>query len=121
MAVLKTKLSRLTFYGINEMTNKKENHNGNLKEQAARLQANTTSQQKITTKENKNLKISYSNIQGLNKSNKLGAKMAHILDHLDSEVKIIIDAHTTKHTLNTLRKEYNTEITKYKIEGHLTK
>ena len=47
--------------------------------------------------------------------------MAHILDHLDSKVKIITDAHTTEYTLNNLRKDYKIEIAKYNIEGHPSK
>ena len=47
--------------------------------------------------------------------------MAHILNHLDSEVKIIIATHTTEHTLNNLRKYFKIELAKYNIEGHLSK
>jgi len=46
------------------------------------------------------------NVRGLNKSPILGSKMTHILSHLDTDIKVIVDTHTDKHTLHQLRKEY---------------
>ena len=47
--------------------------------------------------------------------------MNHILDHLDSDIKIIIDAHTTEYTVNNLRKEYKIKLAKYNIVGHYSR
>ena len=47
--------------------------------------------------------------------------MTHILSHLDTDVKVIIDTHTDEHTLNNLRKEYKIEMAKYSIIGNFSK
>ena len=47
--------------------------------------------------------------------------MTHILKHLDSDVKLIIDSHTDNNTLGNLRKDYKTEMAKYEVIGNLTK
>ena len=47
--------------------------------------------------------------------------MAHILYHLDTEIKVIVDTHTTEHTLGQLRKEYKIEIAKYYIIGNCSR
>ena len=67
------------------------------------------------------IKVSSTNIRGLSKSNKLEAKMNHILDHLDSDIKIIIDAHSTENTVNNLRKEFKLKLAKYNITGKYSK
>ena len=74
-------------------------------------------------RENKksSIKISCSNVRGLNKSPKLGSKMTHILSHLDTDVKVIVDTHTDEHTLSNLRKEYKIEMAKYNIIGNFSK
>ena len=52
------------------------------------------------------IKISCSNIRGLNRSSKLGSKITHILNHLDTDIKVIVDTHVDEHTLGQLRKDY---------------
>ena len=47
--------------------------------------------------------------------------MAHILNHLNTNVKIIIDAHTMEQTISNLRKDYKMDMDKYNIEGHYSK
>ena len=47
--------------------------------------------------------------------------MTHILKHLDTDVKVIIDSHTDNNTLGKLRKEYKIEMAKYDIIGNFTK
>ena len=59
------------------------------------------------------IKISCSNVRGLNKSSKLESKMTHILKHLDTDVKVIVDSHTDEFTLGKLRKDYKIEMAKY--------
>ena len=78
---------------------------------------------KLMNSDNKkrSLRISCSNVRGLNKSPKLGSKMTHILNHLDTDIKVIIDSHTDKYTLNKLRKEYKIEMAKYSIIGNFSK
>ena len=64
------------------------------------------------------LEISSSNIRGLNKSQSLGSKMSHILTHLVTEVKILVDTHADENTLGMLRKEYKIGMAKYNIIGN---
>ena len=47
--------------------------------------------------------------------------MTHILKHLDSDVKLIIDSHTDNNTLSDLRKAYKTEMAKYEAIGNFIK
>ena len=47
--------------------------------------------------------------------------MTHILKHLDSDVKLIIDSHTDKNTLSELRKAYKNEMAKYEVTGNFVK
>ena len=61
------------------------------------------------------------NVRGLNKSPKLESKMTHILRHLDTDIKVIIDTHADQNTLGMLRKEYRIELAKYEIIGNFTK
>ena len=63
------------------------------------------------------LKMSSSNIRGLNKSQALGSKMAHILTHLETDVKIMVDTHVDENTLCMLRKEYKFGMAKFNIIG----
>ena len=49
------------------------------------------------------LKISCSNIRGLNNNAKTQIKMQHINQHLDSTIKIVVDAHADN-TIDQLRK-----------------
>ena len=67
------------------------------------------------------LKMSCSNVRGLNKSPKLGSKMAHIMTHLDSDIKIVVDAHMDEKTLGYLKKEYKLELAKYEIISNYSK
>ena len=62
--------------------------------------------------------MSSTNIQGLNKTNKQETKLNHILDHLDSDVKIIIDAHANENIVNNLKKEFKLKLAKYNITGN---
>ena len=45
----------------------------------------------------------------------------HILDHLDSDIKIIIDAHSTENTVNTLKRDYKIKLAKYNIHGNYSR
>ena len=47
--------------------------------------------------------------------------MTHILKHLDTDIKVIIDSHADLNTLANLRKEYRIEMAKYEIIGNFTK
>ena len=47
--------------------------------------------------------------------------MTHILRHLDTDVKVIVDSHTDNNTLGKLRKEYKIEMAKYEIIGNFNK
>ena len=67
------------------------------------------------------IKMSCSNVRGLNKSPTLEFKMTHILKHLDTDVKVIVDTHTNEFTLGKLRKEYKIEMTQYNIIGKFSK
>ena len=66
------------------------------KEKLQDLQANTIQNLHLNERENNkhSFKISCTNIHGLNRSNKLESKNAHILNHLESDINIITDAHT---------------------------
>ena len=74
-------------------------------------------------RENKesSIKISCSNVRGLNKSPKLESKMTHILKHLDTDVMVIVDTHTDKYTLGNLSKGYKIEMAKYNIIGNFSR
>merc|ERR1712239_61397 len=69
----------------------------------------------------KSLKVSSTNIRGLNTASKREAKIHHLIDHLDSNVKIIIDAHATENTVNILKKEFKLKLAKYNITGNYSK
>jgi UDP-N-acetylglucosamine transferase subunit ALG13 len=71
--------------------------------------------------EKQSLKISCTNIREVNKSRILGFKMAHIFNHLDTDVKIIVDSHTSEQTICNLRKDYKIKMAKYNIKGHYYK
>ena len=47
--------------------------------------------------------------------------MAHILTHLDTDIKVIVDSHMDEHTLGQLRKDYKIEMAKYNIIGNFSK
>ena len=47
--------------------------------------------------------------------------MTHILKHLDTDVKVIVDTHTDEFTIGKLRKEYKIEMAKYNIIGNFSK
>ena len=47
--------------------------------------------------------------------------MTHILKHLDTDVKEIVDSHTDEFTLGKLRKEYKIGMAKYNIIGNFSK
>ena len=47
--------------------------------------------------------------------------MTHILSHLDTDIKVVVDTHADKHTLGQLRKEYKIEMAKYNIIGNFSK
>ena len=47
--------------------------------------------------------------------------MAHILYHLDTDIKVIVDTHTTEFPLGQLRKDYKIEMAKYNIIGNFSK
>ena len=65
--------------------------------------------------------MSSTNIRGLNNTNKQETKLNHILDHLDSDVKIIIDAHANENTVNNLKKDFKLKLAKYNITGNYSK
>ena len=69
----------------------------------------------------KSIKISCSNLWGLNSGPKVHFKMMHILSNLDSDIKIVIDSHCDDHTLNLLRKDYKLQMSQYDFNGNLTK
>ena len=50
------------------------------------------------------LKISCSNIRGLNNNARTKMKMQHINQHLDSTIKIVVGWHAGSNTINQLKK-----------------
>ena len=52
------------------------------------------------------IQISCTNILGLNKYHTLGSKMAHIMTHLDTDVKILVATHADENTIGLLRNDY---------------
>ena len=47
--------------------------------------------------------------------------MAHILNHLETDVKILVDTHADENTIGMLRKEYKIDMAKYIIIGNYTR
>ena len=47
--------------------------------------------------------------------------MAHILTHLETDVKILVDTHADENTLGMLRKEYKIDMAKYNIIGNYSR
>ena len=46
--------------------------------------------------------------------------MAHILYNLDTDIKEIVESHTTSHTLGQFRKGYKIIMDKYNINGNFS-
>ena len=57
-------------------------------------------------------------LSGLNPGPKLKFKIQHLLINLDSDIKIIIDAHSNENTINILRKDYKMQMAQYDIDGN---
>ena len=64
------------------------------------------------------IRISCTNIRGLNSIGKLGIKMNHILKHLNSEIKIIVDSHADNTTIDSLKKNNKIKMSQYHIFGN---
>ena len=47
--------------------------------------------------------------------------MQHINKHLDSTIKIVVDAHADHNTIEQLRKNYKIEMAQYEISGNFSK
>ena len=47
--------------------------------------------------------------------------MAHILNHLDTDVNILVDTHADKNTIGLLRKDYKIDMAKYYITGNYSR
>ena len=67
------------------------------------------------------LKITCSNLRGLNSGPKLPFKMQHLLRNLNSDIRIVVDSHTDEQTLKALKKEYKLEMAQFNIDGNLVK
>ena len=67
------------------------------------------------------LKITCSNLRGLNTGPKLALKMQHLLKNLNCDVQIVVESHYNNHTLNSLKKEYKLELAQFNIDGNLVK
>ena len=50
------------------------------------------------------LKISCSNLRGLNSGPKLSFKIQHLLKNLNTDVRIVVDSHCDEQTLQALKK-----------------
>ena len=70
---------------------------------------------------NTKLKITCSNLRGLNTGPKLAFKMQHLLRNLNSDIQIVVNSHCDDHTLNILKKEYKLELAQFNIDGNLVK
>ena len=69
-------------------------------------------------KKNSTVRISCTNIRGLSSKNKLPIKIIHLMKHLKSDIKIIIDAHADKTTIKLLNINYRLEMAQYNIFGN---
>ena len=67
------------------------------------------------------LKITCSNLRGLNIGPKLSYKIQHLLKNLNLDVRIVVDSHCDDQTLKALKKEYNLELAQFNIYGNLVK
>ena len=65
------------------------------------------------------LKISCSNLRGLNTGPKLSYKIQHLLKNLNSDMRIVVDSLCDDHTLQDLRKEYKLQLPQFNIEDNL--
>ena len=64
------------------------------------------------------VRISCTNIRGLNSLDKLNIKMNHILKNLKSDIKIIVDSHADNTTIDMLMKEFKREMSQFNIIGN---
>ena len=67
------------------------------------------------------LKITCSNLRGLNAVQKLPFKMEHLLKNLNWDIRVVVDSHCDDHTLDMLKKDYKLELAQFKIDGNLIK
>ena len=67
------------------------------------------------------IRISCTNIRGLNSKAKLPIKMNHLMKHLKSKIKIIVDSHADKATIESLKINYRLEMSQYYIFGNESK
>ena len=67
------------------------------------------------------LKLTCSNLRGLNTGPKLPFKMQHLLRNLTSDIRIVVNSHTDEQTLKALKREYKTEMAQFNIDGNIIK
>ena len=64
------------------------------------------------------VRISCTNIRGLDLHDKLNIKMNHILNNIKSDIKILVDSHADNATIDMLMKEYKQGISQFNIIGN---
>ena len=72
----------------------------------------------MVKRKNSTVRISCSNLRGLNSKNKLDVKINHLMVHLKSDIKIIVDAHADQDTIKVLNVKYRQEMAQYNVIGN---
>ena len=70
---------------------------------------------------NTKLKITCSNLWGLNIGLNLHIKIQHLIRNLNMNIHIVVDSHCDNHTLNILKKDYKLELAQFNIGGNFFK